>query len=115
MDASLKDAYAIALHARAQGRQFVRLEVEPKRRFMQRFVRLWDGAIGKTVGRRVIDEPGRDVSDPVVDMLIVEVGVTDVIEAFRRASVQDADRVRRGPESIAANKFSRPQKISMAR
>jgi hypothetical protein len=111
MDATLIAANGLALAARARGQRFIRLEVEPKRNFGERYVRLWNSALGR---RTELDEQN-GFQVPVVAMLIVEVGVADVLEAFRMHKERDADFARCGPESIAANKFSRPQRISTAR
>jgi hypothetical protein len=115
MDATLIAANGLALAARARGQRFIRLEVEPKRNFGERYVRLWNSALGKTIGRRTELDEQNGFQVPVVAMLIVEVGVADVLEAFRMHKERDADFARCGPESIAANKFSRPQRISTAR
>ncbi|MDB5092459.1 MAG: hypothetical protein JWO85_560, partial [Candidatus Eremiobacteraeota bacterium] len=52
----LLEAYELAQAARARGDRFVRILVEPKRRYAERYVRLWDSVLGKRIDRHLVAE-----------------------------------------------------------
>lgn len=99
--------------AKAEGRNHIRFLVPPKRKYLERFVRLWDGVTGRAVGREMeqIELPTGEAA-MVLAALVVEMHVTSVLEAARREARREADLYAR---PLAVNQIQLNKPIIRAR
>ena len=95
-------------HARSLGNNFIRFEIPPRRKYLERFARLWDGVVCRTVGRRMelVEMPNGE-SVMVLAGLYVELHITTVLEAARREK-QREDAAFMQPLSINQIQVNRP-------
>ena len=94
--------------ARSNGQSYVRFEIPPKRKYLERFARLWDGIVCRTVGRRMesVEMPNGE-SVMVLAGLYVELHCTTITEAARREKQRDNDTFMR-PLSVNQIQVNRP-------
>lgn len=95
-ETSLLEAYRLAVIAKRCGKTAIYFEVEAQNRY-SRFLYLWEGTIGRVVGRVFAEEqeprnPDLPPRPAAVARFIVEADATDVVNAYERRIRRERER-----------------------